>query len=117
MRTIKQISQQIKELYRKLSDPYWRARYRYIHYYDKLPLDEKAILLESEHGKKLNGNIYYILRYLARSERYKEYKIYVTCRAREIKRFNEFLSAHNIFDVQVVVFLSDQYVRLLASAK
>lgn len=103
---------------RKLKkDKFWVARHNYIKYYETLPIDERAILLESTHGKKLDGNIYYILRYLATDEKYKDYKIYLSSMGRYVRKLSEFLEIHGIQNVNVVMMASDEYMRLLASAK
>ena len=80
----------IKKVRKLLDDQYWRAKQEYLNYYEKLPLDEKAILLESEHGKKLDGNIFYLIRYMATSKRYKDYKIYLCALGRNKRKFSEF---------------------------
>lgn len=119
MINLKKLSRSIKQIYKKLTDPHWRARTKYIKYYEKLPLNENAILLESEHGKKLDGNIFYILKYLSQSPKYEKYQIYVSSRASKQQELEEFLKAHEInnHNVHLVDFLSDHYMRLLASAK
>ena len=93
------------------------ARQKYVTYYDTLPIDDKAILLESEHGKKVDGNIFYILRHLSKDERYADYKIYFSSMGRNMRKFRAFLEAHGIENVNIVMLASDEYMRLLASAK
>ena len=93
------------------------ARQKYVTYYDTLPIDDKAILLESEHGKKIDGNIFYILRHLSKDERYADYKIYFSSMGRNMRKFRAFLEAHGIENVNIVMLASDEYMRLLASAK
>lgn len=107
----------MKKLYGKLSDQFWRAKSRYIKYYDSLPIDEKTILLESEHGKKLDGNIFYILRYLSHDERYADYRICLSSMGRYKKRFQSFLLNHDIHNIEIIMLASDEYMRILASAK
>ena len=51
-------------------------RCKYKKYYDKLKIDEKTILLESQQGKEFSGNMYYICKELIQNEDYKDYKIY-----------------------------------------
>lgn len=96
---------------------HWWAALRYIKYYEKLAIDEKAILLESEHGKKVNGNIFYVLRYMAGSDMYSDYKLYLSCLSENKKQIWKFLSNHGISGVELVVVESAKYFRLLASAK
>lgn len=107
----------IKKIHQKMTDQFWRAKQRYIRYYETLPLDETAILLESEHGKKINGNIFYIIRYLSGSERYAGYKIYLSSMGRYQKKFQAFLQQHGIENVNITMLASDEYMRLLSSAK
>ena len=63
---------------RLMKDKFWKAKQDYLKFYEELPIDEKAILLESEHGKKMDGNIFYLVRYLATSEKYKDYTVYLS---------------------------------------
>ncbi len=100
-----------------MKDQFWRAKQNYVKYYEELPIDEKAILLESEHGKKVNGNNFYLVRYLATSEDYRDYKIYVSSMGRNMKTFQAFFAEHGIENVSIVMLASDEYFRLLASAK
>ncbi len=106
----------IKRIYRLMSDEFWRAKQRYPAYRRTLPLDERAILLESEHGKKLNGNIFYLIKELSREE-YRGYSIYLSSLGRNMRRFDRFLKNHGIRGVNIVMLASDEYFRLLASAK
>ena len=83
----------IKKIRALKKDEFWVARQNYAKYYDTLPIDEHAILLESTHGKKLDGNIYYILRYLASSEKYKDYRIYLSSMGRYMRKLAAFLES------------------------
>ena len=114
---IKKIRSKSKEIYGKLKDQYWRAKCNYIKYFETLPLDENAILLEAQGATQLNGNILYIIRYLASCEKYTTYKIYLASWGRYVKKMQAMLEQYEITNVEIVVFSSDQYVRLLASAK
>lgn len=107
----------VKKVFKLMKDQFWKAKQNYIKYYEELPIDEKAILLESEHGKKVNGNIFYLARYLATSEEYKDYKIYVSSMGRNVKAFKTFFAEHGVENLSIVMLASDEYFRLLASAK
>lgn len=107
----------IKKSIAKLKDPYWKARCKYIEYYEELEIDEKAILLESQFAKKVDGNIYYILKYLTSAPEYKDYKIYLSSWGRYKKKITSILKSGKIKRVNIVLYSSDKYVRLLASAK
>lgn len=106
-----------KKVNKKLRDPFWRSKSNYIKYYDSFGINKKLILLESEHGKKIDGNIFYILRYLSQNERYDEYKIYLSTMGRNLNKFRQLLDKHNMSNINLVVLASDEYMRLLASAK
>ncbi len=107
----------VKKVFRLMKDRFWKAKQNYLKYYRELPIEDKTILLESEHGKKLDGSIFYIIKYLANSEKYRDYKIYVTSLGRNLNKFSEFMAAHGIEGVTPVMLASDEYMRLLASAK
>lgn len=107
----------IKKSVAKLKDPYWKARCKYIHYYETLEIDEKAILLESQFAKKADGNIYYILKYLTSAPEYKDYTIYLSSWGRYRKQIASLLDSGKIKGVNIILYSSDKYVRLLASAK
>ncbi len=99
------------------NNEYWVAKSRYLGYYASLPIDEHAILLESEHGRKLDGNIFYLVKYLASSEEYSGYRILVSSMKRYRRKFLAFLDKHGIKNVSLVMVATDDYMRALASAK
>ena len=107
----------IKSFIKQLKNPYWMAKCNYIKCYDQLEIDEKAILVESNSAQKADGNIYYILRYLTSSHEYDEFKIYISSVNKYKKVIQTLLESRGITGVDVVIYSSDQYVRLLASAK
>lgn len=108
----------LKKYVKKLTDPYWIARNKYVNYFDKLPINDKMILLESEHGRKINGNIFYILKYLVTSEQYQDFKIYLSAWGKaDADKFTTFLKDRGYETVKTVVVASDEYFRVLASAK
>lgn len=108
---------QIKRMIQKLKNPYWRAKSNYIKYYDRLPINDKMILLESQHGREFNGNIFSIAQYLSSNEQYRDYTIYLSCTYSRLQAFSEKLEQYGIENVKLTIFSSDQYVRALASAK
>ena len=48
----------IKKLSTRIKNPWWVAKKKYIKFYESLPLDEKTVLLESQHGGEMSGNIF-----------------------------------------------------------
>lgn len=102
---------------KKFKDPYWVAKNKYITYYEELPIDEKVILLESQSATKISGNLFYILRYLLTDSKYSEYKIYISSWGRYFKTIRNILNNYGIINYNFVLYASDDYMRLLASAK
>lgn len=105
----------IKKLIKKLKDHYI-ASTLYIKYYKKSKLDSKMILLESQHGKQANGNIYYILKELS-TEKYKDYKIYLSVNKNSKKRIQKLLFSNNINNVNFVEVKTLKYYKIISKAK
>lgn len=100
-----------------IKNPYWRAKCKYIKYFDKLPIDEKAIFIESQHGDEFNGNVFYIVKYLRSNEKYNDFKVYLSCRLSKVEVFKQKLEAYGIKNVDIVVLSSKEYFKTIASAK
>lgn len=108
----------VKGYIKKLKDSYWYAKSKYIKYFDQLPIQENAILLEASHGKELSGNIFYILKYLAGSKRYSDYDIFVSAFGRKnAEIYRMFLDERGYQNVTVLIVASDDYYKAAASAK
>ena len=106
-----------KKVFNKITNPYWRAKQKYIRYYETLPIDDYIILLESEHGKKLNGNIFYLVQHISQREDLKDYEVFVSCWGRYIKSFQTVLETHGIHNVHLCIYNSKEYYKILSSAK
>ena len=83
--------------------------------YMKHPIDDKAILLNSQQGDNINGNMFYILKEL-QNEEYSEYKVYV---AYNQEKENEFLQKlnHYKFKYKLVPINTKKYAKILATSK
>lgn len=90
---------------------------RYTHYFKNLKIDEKAILLESQHGTEISGNMFYLIKELATNKEYDSYKIYVSCRVGTKAKFGEMLEKYNIERAELLVLSTFKYMKVLASAK
>ncbi len=90
---------------------------RYTHYLNRLAIDDKTILLEAQHGTEINGNMFYLLKELATSEEYKDFKIFITCRQGNKQKFLKVFDNYGIKGVTPVVLSTFKYMKLLASAK
>lgn len=112
------MNKKYKEYIKKIKSPYWRARSNYIKYYDKLPLQEKDILLEAQHGREFNGNIFYIAKYLSESKLYSEYNIFLSAWGKfNAHKYQEMLDSRGYTSITVIVLGSDKYYQVMASAK
>lgn len=96
---------------------YTLPKIRYADYRKTLPIDEKAILLESQHGAEMLGNIFHLLKALSTDPRYKDYKLYLCCRGSKKNRFSYILDNNGMKNVQLVELSTDEYIRALASSK
>lgn len=79
-------------------------------------IDKKIIFLESQHGKEVSGNIFYILKQLSADERYADYKLYLSCKSQSKKKISSILKEYNLTNVELVKFYSPKYVKLVATA-
>lgn len=92
-------------------------RLRYPAYYKKLPINEKLILLEAQHGVGVNGNIYYLLQELCRNPRYNEFTICLAVTRDAAEKVRGFLHLQGMDRVQTVYVHSRPYLKAVASAK
>lgn len=96
---------------------YYLARMKYPKYYRNLPIDEKMILLESQHGRELNGNIFYVLKELAENPQYKQFNLYFTVIASKFNQFRSRLDEMGLNHVKLVILSTQEYFKVLATAK
>ncbi|MBQ9694615.1 MAG: CDP-glycerol glycerophosphotransferase family protein [Kiritimatiellae bacterium] len=106
----------LKKAIKKIRDPEWRLQHRYIAYYDTLPIQQNFILLESQHGRELNGIIFQIAAHLAQAPEYQAFTIYVAAIPSRLQAFRKKLDRHNLQRIHLCAFKGDAYYRLLASA-
>lgn len=91
-------------------------RYKYTKMYETMPVDENIILLESKHGDDLAGNIFSILQEVT-SPQYEDYNIYLVVKETNKESIQKLLENYDITGVNFVIIKSDEYVKLLATAK
>lgn len=83
----------------------------------KLPIDNKKILLEAQHGGEISGNIFYILKELSTSEEYKSFDLYLSCKTDSKRKIKNILDSYGIKNVRLVTMFSPKYMKTAASAK
>ncbi len=89
----------------------------YLHYYRRLPLHEKAILMESQQGRTMCGNMFYCLRELMENPAYSEFTVYYVINADAADSTRAFFNDRGYKNVTVVTIMTRQYFKLLASCK
>ncbi len=92
-------------------------RKKYIWYREHLPIEEKAILLESLDDKVPMGNVAAILEELYHNPLYKEYKIYISGKKNISEGRREYLQAKGYDRVTQLVVDTKEYFKVLATAK
>lgn len=88
---------------------------KYLHYVETCPVQKNQILLDSQHGEDLNGNMFYLLKELQKTQ-YDDYEIYVTVSKKRLEEFNKKLKFYEMAHVKLLIKESNQYLRVLATA-
>ena len=106
----------LKKIFSKFKETGW-SQTRYGHYYKTLKIDPKAILVESQQGTGMQGNMFYLLREFVENPTYKEYKLYLTCRKGNYDECRDLLDRNGMQRVELLRLFSRKYMRVMASAK
>ena len=85
--------------------------------YMKKPIKEKTILLNSQQGNNINGNMFYILKELQNNVIYKEYKIYVAYIKGKKRQFKDKLKNYGINKPILIQINTNKYAKKLATCK
>lgn len=121
LKSIKKKYKKLKKTYREVRGKIKKGLLRkknYIWYREHCPLNEKAILLESQHGGVVGGNIFAVMKELCNSPEYKDYTIYLACFESRLEGRYELLRQHGLMDrVKVVSTARNEYFKVLATAK
>lgn len=91
-------------------------RKRYLAYMEKFPVDQKAVLLESQHGRSLDGNVYAVLAELCKKEAYRDLTLYVSATAENRKKFAKILKENGLDRAKVLCHGTYAYFKVLATA-
>lgn len=90
---------------------------KYYSYLKKIKIQDNKILVESQQGRTINGNMFYIIKELALNEKYKDFKIYVSLKKEALLKAEKVLEFNKIKNIELVEMLSKKYYRLMASCK
>ena len=88
----------------------------YYRMYDKKPLNEKRILLESKNGGDLAGNMFAILKELAQPA-YQDFEVSLTIRKEKRSFFQNLLKKNHLERVKLIESGTRKYYKWLATAK
>ncbi|MGN0242654.1 MAG: CDP-glycerol glycerophosphotransferase family protein, partial [Lachnospiraceae bacterium] len=93
---------------------------KYIDYLEE-EIQPHVIILESQHGRSLDGNMYYIAGELATNPVYQAYHIYLSATPEKVGEFqrklNCWMGEHAAKRIHVVSTVSYTYYRIMATAK
>lgn len=81
------------------------------------PIDDKAFLLEAGQGKNINGNVFALLDYIRKQDRFDDYKVYLSLRNKILEDAEVKLAKYGIGNVDIVKTGSIEYKEVLATAK
>lgn len=112
----KKKSKKMLDKVKKLDGKYF-YRKKYVWYREHLPIEEKAILLESLDGKTPMGNVAAILDELYHNPLYRDYKIYLSGKKNISDGRREYLKAKGYDRVTQLVVDTKEYFKILATAK
>ncbi len=93
------------------------SKFIYSYYLKNYDINDRAVFLESQQGKRINGNIFYILRELSTNESYKKYNIYICCNEDNEEKFKKVFDAYGFGKVEFVSFGTADYMKKLATSK
>lgn len=114
---MKNIRAIIRNIERFFKSRFFRARFIYTKYYEKLSINENEILLQSYDGSSISGNVYYILLELCKNKKYSNFKIYVVANSLQHKSIEDFLKNNGLKDIEVIEIHSRKYCKKLVQAK
>ncbi len=118
---IKQKLANLKKNYRKLSGKIERGlvgKKQYVYYLEHCPVKEKTVLLESQLGGSLGGNIFAILKELCENPDYAGYQLYLSCKKEQMESRRAFLAGYGLAErTKLLSVSSKEYFKVLATAK
>ena len=89
----------------------------YLHYYETFAVNDRVILLQSQHGSNLNGNIFYLAKEINNNSDYQDFKTYVVYAKGKKEVFQKMLKHYKLNNLELVRLQSKKYYQLCAEAK
>lgn len=94
------------------------GRQQYFWYLEHCSVKEDVVLLESQHGGSLGGNIFALLKELCENPDYAEYKLCLACQPAKLEGRKQFLEKYGLAErTRLVSTSSREYFKVLATAK
>lgn len=90
---------------------------KYLKYIKDKNIDQKAILIDSQHGENISGNMFYILKEVYKNKQYKGYKIFVTVTKDKKNKIKDKLDFYGYNNLELIDLKSKKYLKVLATAK
>lgn len=97
--------------------PNFYARQNYTFYRESLPIDNGAILLESLDGAHPTGNVAALLRELTENPAFGQFRLFLSGKESVYKTRLEYVKEQKLDRVKVLVSDTEEYYKILASAK
>lgn len=91
----------------------------YLDYMEKMPLNEKTVLLEASHGENLSGNIFYLLKELMANPEFNDFEVCLSYAKGKRELFEKILEENHIpaDRIHLLRVHSEQYYQTIATAK
>ncbi|WP_249029939.1 glycosyltransferase [Tannockella kyphosi] len=89
---------------------------KYLKHIENTVIDDHMIVLESQKGANLHGNIFYILKELLCNEEYADYKIYVSVTKNNADKFRILLNQYNL-STNLLIMGTAQYYKIISQTK
>ena len=89
----------------------------YIKYYYRCPINEKVILVDSQHGNDINGNMFYLIKEINNNSKYDNFTVYLGVEKNRIEEFKKKLDFYHINKVKLLLNKTPKYMKILATAK
>ena len=89
----------------------------YIQYYYKLPIEDNLILIDSQHGNDINGNMFYLIKEMNDNPEYGHFNICLGVDKNRIEEFKRKLAFYGIKNIKLILNKTREYMKILATAK
>ena len=118
---LKQKYDKLKRKYKSLSGKLERGligKKQYVYYLEHCKVKENNILLESQLGGSLGGNIFAIMRELCEAPEYAKYRLFLACSKEQMESRKAFLGLYGLAErVKLLSTSSREYFKVLATSK